>query len=61
MSQTSFNLYLHNQGTDFHKPSCTRKSQMKVIYMECTKVITDYWDIRLLVTIIFIGYYLRND
>jgi len=30
-------------------------------YVGCTKVTTDYWDIRLLVTISFIGYYLRNN
>jgi len=30
-------------------------------YIECTEVATDYWDIRLLVTISFIDYYLRNN
>ena len=25
ISQTSFNLYFHNQQTDSHKPSCIRK------------------------------------
>ena len=39
LSQTSFSLYLHNQWTDFHKPSCARKPQMRTIctYMGCTK------------------------
>ena len=30
-------------------------------YVEYTKVAIDYWDIRPLVTISFIGYYLRNN
>ena len=48
MSQTSFSLYLHNQWTDFHKPSCTRKPQMRTIrtYMGYTKATTNDWDIR---------------
>ena len=48
MSQTLFNLYLYNQWTDFHKPSCARKLQMKAIctYMGSTKVTTNDWDIR---------------
>jgi len=43
MSQTSFSLYLHNQWTNFHKPSCTRKPQMRAIctYMRGTKVTTN--------------------
>ena len=63
LSQTSFNLYLHNQWTDFHKPSCTWMLQMRAIctYTGCTKVTIDYWDIRPSVTTSFIGYYLRND
>ena len=42
MSQTSFSLYLHNQWTDFHKLSCTRKPQMSAIhiYAGYTKVTT---------------------
>ena len=48
MSQTSFSLYLHNQWTDFHKPSCTGKPQMRAIhtYVGCTKAATNDWDIR---------------
>ena len=30
-------------------------------YVGCTKVIIDYWDIRLSVATSFIGYYFRND
>jgi len=30
-------------------------------YLGCTKVTTDYWDIKLSVTTSFIGNYLRND
>jgi len=46
--QTSFSLYLHNQWTDFHKPSCARKSQMGAIYiyMGGTRATTNDWDIR---------------
>ena len=42
--QTLFNLYLHNQWTSSHKPSCTEKHQIRVmcIYMEYTKVTTEY-------------------
>ena len=52
VSQTSFNLYLHNQWTDFHKPSCAGKPQIKVIciYVGCTKATTKNWDIRSSVT-----------
>jgi len=32
-----------------------------IITMRCTKVITNYWNIRLSATISFIGYYLRNN
>ena len=48
MSQTSFSLYLHNQWTDFHKLSYTRKPQMKAIHIcvGCAKVTTNNWDIR---------------
>ena len=48
LSQTSFSLYLHNQGTDFHKLSCTGKPQMRAIhiFMGHTKAITNDWDIR---------------
>ena len=48
VSQTSFSLYLHNQWTNFHKPSCTGKPQIRAIhtYMGCTKVTTNNWDIR---------------
>ena len=48
LSQTSFSLYFHNQQTDFHKPSCTRKPQMRAIciYVECTKVTINNQDIR---------------
>ena len=48
MSQTSFSLYLHNQWTDFHKPSCAGKPQMRAIrtYAGCTKATTNDWDIR---------------
>ena len=48
MSQTSFSLYLHNQWTDFHKPSCTGKPQIRAIrtYAGCTKATTNDWDIR---------------
>jgi len=51
--QTSFNLYLHSQWTDFHKPSCARKPQIRAIYTytECTKAITNDWDIRPLVAV----------
>ena len=43
--------------------SCTGKPQMRAIciYIGCTKVTTDYWDIRPSVTSSFIGYYLRNN
>ena len=41
--QTSFSLYLHNQWTNFHKLSCTRKLQMRAI---CTKATINNWDIR---------------
>ena len=53
MSYTSFSLYLHNQWTDFHKLSCARKPQIRVIctYMGCTKATTNYWDIKLSVAI----------
>jgi len=36
---------------------------MKAIctYVGCTKVITNYWDIRLSVTTSLIGYYLTNN
>ena len=48
VSQTSFNLYLHNRWTDFHKTSCTGKPQMRAIrtYAGCTKATTNDWDIR---------------
>ena len=48
VSQTSFSLYLHNQWTNFHKLSCTRKPQMRAIYIyaRCTKSTTNDWDIR---------------
>jgi len=48
VSQTSFSLYLHNQWTDFYKLSCAGKPQMRAIriYVECTKVTTNDWDIR---------------
>ena len=48
MLQTSFSLYLHNQWTDFHKPNCAGKPQMRAIrtYVGCTKVATNDWDIR---------------
>jgi len=47
MSQTLFNLYLYNQWTDFHKPSCTGKPQVRAIhtYVGCTKLTTNDWDI----------------
>ena len=53
LSQTSFSLYLHNQWTDFHKLSCTRKPQMRAIciYAGYTKVTTNDWDIRTSVAI----------
>ena len=53
VSQTSFSLYLYNQWTDFHKLSCFGKLQMRAIciYVGCTKVITNNWDIKLLVTV----------
>ena len=53
MSQTSFSLYLYNQWTDFHKLSCARKPQMRVIYIYigCTKATTNNWDIMSSVTI----------
>ena len=43
LSQTSFSLYLHNQWTNFYKPSCTRKSQMRAIctYAGGTRVTTN--------------------
>ena len=43
LSKTSFNLYLYNQWTDFHKLSCTGKPQMRAIYtyVGCTKVTTN--------------------
>jgi len=43
LSQTSFSLYLHNQWTDFHKLSCTRKLQIRAIhtYAGCTKAATN--------------------
>ena len=46
--QTSFSLYFHNQWTDFHKQSCTRKPQLRAIcmYVGCTKATTNDWDIR---------------
>jgi len=39
VSQTLFSLYLHNQWTNFHKPSCTGKLQIRAIhtYVGCTK------------------------
>jgi len=48
MSQTSFNLYLHNQWTNFYKLSCAGKSQMRAIriYAECTKATINDWEIR---------------
>ena len=48
MSQTSFSLYLHNQGTDFHKISGAGKPQMRAIrtYVGGTKATTNNWDIR---------------
>ena len=48
MSQTWFSLYLHNQWTNFHKLSYTRKPKMRAIhtYMGCTKAATNDWDIR---------------
>ena len=51
--QTSFSLYLHNQWTYFHKLSCTRKPQMRTIYMYVgyTKATTNDWDIRLSVAV----------
>jgi len=51
--QTSFSLYLYNKWTDFHKLSCARKFQMRAIciYIGCTKVTMNYWDIRPLVAI----------
>ena len=53
VSQTSFSLYLHNKWTDFHKPSCTGKPQMRAIctYAGCTKATTNDWDIRLSVAV----------
>ena len=51
---TNFIQLVSPQQVDwfFHKPSCTGKHQMKVIctYVECTKVTTNNWDIRLSVT-----------
>jgi len=44
-----------------HSVSCYNKIRVICIYPGCTKVITDYWDIRLSVTINFIGYYFRNN
>jgi len=46
--QTSFSLYLHNLWTNFPKPSCAGKPQMRAIhtYEGCTKVTTNDWDIR---------------
>jgi len=43
VSQTSFSLYLHNQWTDFHKPSCVRKPKLRAIctYARCTKATTN--------------------
>jgi len=43
LSQTSFSLYLHNQWTDFHKPSCAGKPQIRAIctYVGCTKAATN--------------------
>ena len=51
--QTLFSLYLYNQWTNFHKLSCTIKLQMRAIctYVVCTKVTTNNWDIRSLVTV----------
>ena len=48
LSQTSFSLYLHNQWTYFHKLSYTGKPKIRAIctYVECTKAITNDWDIR---------------
>ena len=53
VSQTLFSLYLHNQWTNFHKLSCTRKPKMKAIhtFMGCTKATTNNWDIRSSVTV----------
>ena len=53
LSQTSFSLYFHNKWTDFHKPSCTEKPQMRAIctYVGCTKATTNDWDIRTLVAV----------
>ena len=43
MLQTLFNLYLHNQWTNSHKPSCTGKPQIRAIhtYVGCTKATTN--------------------
>ena len=43
VSQTLFSLYLYNQWTDFLKPSCTRKPQMRAIctYVRGTRVTTN--------------------
>ena len=53
MLQTSFNLYLYNQWTDFHKLSYAGKPQIRAIctYAGCTKVTTNDWDIRLSVAV----------
>jgi len=53
LSQTSFSLYFHNQWTYFYKLSCAGKLKMRAIhtYVECTKAITNDWDIMPLVAI----------
>ena len=53
VSQTLFSLYLHNKSTNFYKPSCAGKPQMKAIckYVGCTKATTNNQDIRSSVTI----------
>ena len=51
--QTLFNLYSYNQKTNSHKPSYTRRPQIRAIYtyVRCTKAITNNQDIRPLVTV----------
>ena len=53
LSQTSFSMYLHNKWTDFHILSYTGKLQMRAIciYVGCTKVTINDWDIRPLVAV----------
>jgi len=52
VSQTSFSSYFHNQWTNFHKPSCIGKLQMKAIctYVGHIKATTNNWDIKSSVT-----------